>query len=379
MKKGNKGIKMVNVGILRFNKGDLGGIEKQILNIVSKVKSKDINFILITDNETAFAKEFKKYGKVYYINSKKIFKSALELKKIIKADRIDIIQSHMLRESYIASIAQILNAKFYSIFRIHTYIDCSFIRKYKKNIYHIISHILSSKVDLYLPINIYNYEELIKRSKINKNKIEIIHDGVKKIENAINANLNLKDIVMIANFNYGKGHDVAIKALSELMKESNEYNITFIGGENGINLTESILENNKNLAKKLGVEKNVKFLGFIEDIGEIIQNKSIVILPSYMEGTPNCLLEAMSAKKIVIASNVGGIPEFVIDGKTGFLHESKDYKELAQIILNLKNLKKDKIEEIEENAYEIWEKSYSVESMCNKLEAIYLKKGRKKE
>lgn len=366
---------MINIGIIRFNRGDLGGIEKQILNMVSELSSDMIKFVLITNNDTLFAKEFKKYGNVYYIDSTKIVKSALELKKIIKSNKISIIQTHMLRENYIASIAKIFNTKFYNIFRIHTYIDCSFISKYKKNIYHIISHLLSSKVDLYLPINKYNYEELVNRSKIKKSKIEIIHDGVKKIENALNTNFNFKDIVMIANFNYGKGHNVAIKALNELVKKSNEYNITFVGGDNEINLKDSILEKSKKLVKELGLEKNTNFLGFVDDIGKIIKDKSIIILPSYMEGTPNCLLEAMSAKKIVIASSVGGVPEFIVDGKTGFLHQSKDYIELARKISDLQHLEETKIMEIEENAYQVWNEEYSVEAMCTKLKNIYLKEG----
>lgn len=116
-------------------------------------------------------------------------------------------------------------------------------------------------------------------------------------------------------------------------------------------------------------------MGYKEDVGKEIQDIDIVILPSYSEGTPNCLLEAMSVKKVVIASAVGGVPEFIKDGVNGFLHENKDYETLANKILHLKEMKEEEIKEIEENGHKMWKEEYTVDNMCRNLRNIYQEKG----
>lgn len=370
---------MINVGIVRFNNGDFGGIENQIINIVSNLCSKDLHFTLMTNNKTKFSKVFEEFGDVSYIEAGNIVEASKQLVHIIDEKKISILQSHMLRESYIVCLAKMRRKKVYHIFRIHTYINCSFISKLKKKLYHVLAFLLRKNVDIYLPINEANYNELVKNSKISKKKIEIVYDGVKSLAEYTNTGeFNYRDIVMIANFYYGKGHDVAIKALEKLVKKSNNYNLIFIGGDfNGEKDSNSIMKQTKEQVKALGLEQNVKFLGFVENIGEVIKDKNIVILPSYSEGTPNCLLEAMSAKKIVIASNVGGIPEFIEDGKNGFLHENKNDTELCDKIENLTKLNYEQLNNIAENGYKTWNDLYSIKKLCDYFETIYNKKGEK--
>lgn len=368
---------MINIGIIRFNSGNYGGIEQQIINIVSNMDYNEFHFTLITNNNTQFSKKFEEYGEVCYIKNRNIIRASKEVNKIVSEKKIGIIQSHMLREHYIGCLTKIINKNLYHIFRVHTYINCSFINKWKKKLYHILSFLLSRYVNIYLPINQYNANELMKNSKISKKKIKVVHDGVKGLNiDTQNDEFNYKDLAMIANLEYGKGHDIAIEALNILLKEDAEYNLTIIGHEKNSDSSKTpITDSLKQLANKLGVENNIVFLGFTENVGKAIENTDIVILPSYSEGTPNCLLEAMSVKKIVIASNVGGIPEFITDGENGFLHENKDYEGLAKKIFDLNRLTKEKRNTIVENGYITWKNEYSVESLCNNLANIYIKNG----
>lgn len=368
---------MINIGIIRFNSGNYGGIEHQVINIVSNLNSEDYKFVLITNQETQFSAVFKEYGEVYYIDSENIWKASKQVKKIVEKESINIIQSHMLKEHYIGCLTKFRTKNLYHIFRVHTYINCSFISNLKKKLYHLLSFLLSSKVDLYLPINEKNKEELSKYSKINEKKIKVVHNGVKELKiTEENNEFNKTDMAMIANLNYGKGHDIAIRALQLLVKEDKNYHMYFIGYEktkspDGNSITEKV----KELSKELQVNSNISFVGYIErdNIGEIINDIDIIILPSYSEGTPNCLLEAMSVKKIVVASAVGGIPEFIKDGKNGFLHENKNYEELAEKIIDLKNMDKQKLDAIRENGYKTWKNEYTVERLCNYLDSLYKK------
>ena len=88
-------------------------------------------------------------------------------------------------------------------------------------------------------------------------------------------------------------------------------------------------------AKKLGIASNVRFTGFREDAQSIIYMFDIFVLPSHLEGLGTSLLDAMIREKPVIACRTGGIPEIVIEDKTGLLVPPRNPEALADAIINL--------------------------------------------
>lgn len=91
------------------------------------------------------------------------------------------------------------------------------------------------------------------------------------------------------------------------------------------------------LAKELGVLDCVHFAGWVsgDDKFRLLQQADIYVLPSYNEGLPMSILEAMSWGVPVISTRVGGIPELINDGKDGILIEAGDQKALATAISHL--------------------------------------------
>jgi len=89
--------------------------------------------------------------------------------------------------------------------------------------------------------------------------------------------------------------------------------------------------------QQLGISESVSFLGWQRDLGRIYADLDVVVLSSLNEGTPISLIEAMAAGKAVVATNVGGVPDVVEDGKTGLLVPPKDPKAQADAILKLLN------------------------------------------
>ena len=83
------------------------------------------------------------------------------------------------------------------------------------------------------------------------------------------------------------------------------------------------------LARTLGVESRVRFLGYREDIAQLLASCDLFVLPSLYEGLPISVLEAMAAGKPVIATAIGGTREAVIDGVTGLLVPPADSRALA--------------------------------------------------
>ncbi len=148
----------------------------------------------------------------------------------------------------------------------------------------------------------------------------------------IRRELGIKDttpvIGTIGNLYPVKGHIHLIRAAGSVIRLFPEAIFAIIGrGE----LLGQLLDE----AGALGIEKNVRFLGFREDVPAFLQGIDLFAFPSLSEGLPLSLLEAMAAGKPVVATNVGGNPEVVMDGVTGFLVPPADPDGLASKLVVL--------------------------------------------
>jgi glycosyltransferase involved in cell wall biosynthesis len=123
-------------------------------------------------------------------------------------------------------------------------------------------------------------------------------------------------------------------------------------------------------AVQLDLKEDVEFLGFVTDMPGFLGAVDIVVLPSLFEGLGVSVLEAMAAEKPVIASRVGGAPELVIDGVTGFLVEARDVEGLANAIGKLAG-DRALIQEMGRKGKERLEKNFTMERMARENECYY--------
>jgi glycosyltransferase involved in cell wall biosynthesis len=91
----------------------------------------------------------------------------------------------------------------------------------------------------------------------------------------------------------------------------------------------------KDLARELGIEGAVSFLGWHPEIPEFLKDADLFVLPSLWEGMPNVVLEAMASGVPTVATEVGGTPELVLEGETGVLVPPADSDALARSIITL--------------------------------------------
>jgi glycosyltransferase involved in cell wall biosynthesis len=125
-----------------------------------------------------------------------------------------------------------------------------------------------------------------------------------------------------------KGHDILLRAVQDLANQFPRFSLLVVGeGEFRADL--------EALARRLQIGTAVRFLGYRTDVSRFIGAADILILPTRNEGFPWVLAEAMSLAKPVVASRVGGIPELVEDGRTGFLVPPDDPAALKTAIIDL--------------------------------------------
>ncbi|MFC1862416.1 glycosyltransferase family 4 protein [Thermodesulfobacteriota bacterium] len=123
----------------------------------------------------------------------------------------------------------------------------------------------------------------------------------------------------------GKGHAILLDAFKKIKQDIKNSRLVIVGEGHLHDILVSKV-------KKLGIEDSVLFTGFQMDVSEILGTFDIAVLPSFFEGMGRVILEAMAMEKPVVASRVGGIPDLVDDGVTGYLTEPGDVHELTEAL-----------------------------------------------
>lgn len=211
-------------------------------------------------------------------------------------------------------------------------------------------------------------------SVFSPEKVATIHSGV-DVDRFMNIQVNIAEKKRMLGLNSKglvvgtvgwllpiKGPLHLLKAMPYVWENHPETSLIFVGKgdlEKGL----------KEEARRMGVSDKVIFLGWRDDIPEIMQVLDVFVLPSLNEGMGRVLVEAMAAGKPVVASRVGGILDLVKEGQNGCLAEPGDEKGLAIAIKKLLDDKKMR-DEMGKRGREMAQ-GFSVEKMIEKIDVLY--------
>ena len=308
------------------------------------------------------------YSHVGY--SKFNIRSLFELRTFVQDHDIDVLHYHLTKSMFFGYILKIVcfkNIKL--IFHEHGMIFQNkvwyrhFLRNTQRN------------VELYIAVSEATKRLLNESAGIMENKIKVLYNFVnlnqfdsQKFEiNRLEERekLGLNDDNFILGF---AGRHVERKGCRDLifgLKCLEQFkNIKlFIAGDGPKK------EEYKNLANKLELDQNIFFLGFVPDIRWLYSIIDCFVIPSHWEPLGIVALEAHAMGIPVIASNIEGLNEVVLDKKTGLLFEPKNEKDLAKKIELMYNDKNLRIELIKNGLYEV--KKYSLDNYLSTLGEIY--------
>jgi len=174
-----------------------------------------------------------------------------------------------------------------------------------------------------------------------------------------------KLIAVVANMNVEvKGHVDLVRAAAEVSQEFRDAKFLLIGD----GAERSRLEA---MTTELGLSKTVLFLGRRNDVPSVLVSCDLFVLPSWAEGLPNSVLEAMAAGLPVVATRVGGIPEVIEDGVSGLLVAPRDSHALAIAILQV--LKNERLaKQLGRSAKERVYTQFNFERLLSELDNLYM-------
>lgn len=189
------------------------------------------------------------------------------------------------------------------------------------------------------------------------------YDGVVAyVRHAMGIGATEQVICCTANMRALKGVDILMRAFAKLV-ETSELRLLLIGEVRDLALPK--------LAQELGIAQRVIFTGFRRDALALVAMSDIFVMPSLRrEGFPKAVIEAMALARPVVLSDVGGMPEQIVDGESGLVVPAGDSTALANALTRLIQDKK-LSEQLGELGRERVRKVFTVESMVDQTLELY--------
>lgn len=347
----------------------IGGAEKQLFELATNLNKNKFEVLVCTikgEKDGPLLEKIREKGiktKSLNVNSKWQFYKVFQFYSLLKKEKPDILQSFLFFDNIIARIfGKIAGITIVISGQRNVEIKRSWLRNFLDKITLIFADCIVSNSETGKRI-------LIDREKVAEEKIKVIYNGISldNIHQSIkDKENNNKTTGFVGHLTKQKGVEYLLKATKELKEKKEDFALKIIGdGSERRSLEKS--------SQDLSIENLVHFIGHKENAWKYMQDLNVLVLPSLWEGLPNVIMEAMAVGVPVVATNVGGVPELIKNGETGFLVEPKNPKTLAEKIEHVLNLPEEERNRVGEKARRVVKEKFSIEKMVNEHEGLYKK------
>lgn len=334
--------KKINVLIISA-RADFGGGPKHIYSLVNQLKNK-INFYIACPKDYPYYDLYSKLiteNNIIGIPHRKFRLSNLfSLVRFVQKNNIRIIHSHGKGAGIYSRILSLITG----VKTIHTFhgIHIDEYSSIVKFLYLSLEKILSFFTKYFITVSDSEKGRAIKLKIANEKKIIKIENGIEVDDSKVvdfNPRENVYNIVSISRFDAAKNSKLLIPICKELnlLDPKFNYAINILGDGENKNIFENELITNK-------LTDKIKLIGVQLDISEILINSFCYISTSKWEGMPLGVIEAMAVGLPIVATNVTGNKDVVINEINGYLYDINKPKEAAEYIIKLAN------------DYDLWER-----------------------
>lgn len=290
-----------------------------------------------------------------------------EIQKFVRESKADLIHSHGYKANFYGLFAS--RGKIPAITTHHNWLRGG----WTDGLYCLLDSLWIRFFDQVVTVSDKNREELL-RYRIPKAKIRVIDNGlnldrlsseleVETIKKELGFLENSKVIGTIGRLSDEKGQIYLLRGARGVVEREKSVRFLIVGDGHSRDYL-------KEEAAKLGIADNVTFTGYRQDIPELLSVMDVFVLPSIKEALPMVLLEALAARKAVIATRVGGVPKVIAHNRNGLLVEARDVKALETSIIDLLNSREKRLRLGAEGRLTV-EREFSSNVMCEKYLRLY--------
>lgn len=302
------------------------------------------------------------------MNRKNQINNIFALIKIIRKKNIHVVHTHSYRSDIIGLIASIIVKK-PIVTTVHGWTS----ENRKVMVYEYLQKKIMRYFDIVIPvsqqINDVLIQERVKRSRLRKigNIIDFqglsVDNDLSDLKRQYNIHGKTPVIGVIGRLRREKGHIILLRAIALLKKDYPNIKVLVIGeGDQEPDL--------RRFVNAEGMENIVCFCGFQKNVCRFYPLFDLFVLPSFTEGTPLVLLEAMYFKKPIIASRTGGIIDLIEHGFNGELVPPNEPAPLAESISRLLG-DKSYAGKMGESGHKYLLKNFSPERWIREIEDVY--------
>ncbi len=350
---------------------NLWGARKSLLDILTHLDRKTFSPIVVCSSSGPLTEKLDEIKIPYRIVKMRLWRkgkyfpwiphTVIRLAKLIKEERISLVHSNSHSDAPYGILACRFR-KIPMISHIRDIIQQDKTGKYLLKHADRIIAVSSAAADAFKDMKDRDKKLLVINNSLDMNKFKVTED----IRNELNISRDDMVIGIVGQISRLKGHDVFLKAASIVLKKNKNVKFLIVGEvrrERDKGLCEELIN-------RLDLRENVIFAGFRNDIANVMSAIDILAFPTLKESFGRSAIEAMAQRKPVVASNVGGVPEIVIDGKTGILVPPENAKELANGLLELIN-DKEKREDMGNEGLKVVREKFDIRDMMNRIENVY--------
>lgn len=265
------------------------------------------------------------------IHIAKDFQTFWQLRAVFKRLQPDVIATHSSKAGVIGRVVGSL-LRIPTIFTAHSWSFTEGVPQKKKLFYHRMEKSIQPFTTKIITVSEYDRELALLKKVAPAHKLLTIHNGIEPIErNETTEKICMEQpvIVMVARFEVPKRQDILLKTLAELTDIP--WHLQLIGDG-------SLRPALENIVEQHGLTNRVTFLGNQLDVHSYLEKCHLFVLLSDWEGLPISIIEAMRVGLPIIATNVGGVKELIVDHDNGFLVEREDNallkKRLHQLLMD---------------------------------------------
>lgn len=302
-----------------------GGSEKYVLDLISTLGKERCVFVY--SEKGPFYNKFKELGLPMYqvtMNGPLDVNAALQVKKICQSEGVKIIHAQFLRENYIALLSSILGSKVKVVWTYHVNVPMpSYVRA--------LNRIMCRFNHKIIAVAEFMKKQLLQKG-VPEDKITVIYNGIRvpNINTSRKLSFGVKTISIVGRLSPEKGHRFLFESLALAKKERPDlqWRLNIVGEG-------PLKQDLSDYSKKLGIDEDIYFKGFVNNMGTEYLNSDIIVISSENEAFPFVAIEGLAYEKAVISTSVGGVPEVIKDNETGLLVSYGNVEGLSANIIKL--------------------------------------------